>query len=53
MVLVTEPGKEKETIVRLARVGLDKVQGYLDGGFEAWKKSGEESDLIIDVEPMS
>ena len=49
--LVTEPGKEKETIIRLARVGFDKVQGYLDGGYETWKNAGEESDMIIDVEP--
>jgi len=50
MVLVTEPGKEKETVIRLARVGLDKVSGFLDGGFEAWKKAGEPIDMIIDVE---
>ncbi len=50
MLLVTEPGKEKETIVRLARVGFDKVIGYLDGGFVAWKNAGEPIDLIIDVE---
>lgn len=50
MLLVTEPGKEKESIVRLARVGLDKVEGYLDGSYDAWKNSGETSDMIIDVE---
>jgi hydroxyacylglutathione hydrolase len=50
MLLVTDPGKEKESIIRLARVGLDKVQGFLDGGYESWKKSGEESDMIINVE---
>lgn len=50
MLLVTEPGKEKESIIRLARVGLDKVQGFLDGGYETWKKNGEESDMIINVE---
>ena len=50
VLLVTEPGKEKETIVRLARVGFDKVKGYLSGGFEAWKNAGEKIDLIIDVE---
>ncbi len=50
MLLVTEAGKEKETIIRLARVGFDKVQGYLDGGFESWKNAGEEIDMIIDVE---
>ena len=50
ILLVTEPGKEKETIVRLARVGFDKVKGYLSGGYEAWKNAGEAIDLIIDVE---
>ncbi len=50
IMLVTEPGQEKETIVRLARVGFSKVTGYLDGGYEAWQKSGEETDMIIDVE---
>jgi glyoxylase-like metal-dependent hydrolase (beta-lactamase superfamily II)/rhodanese-related sulfurtransferase len=51
MLLVTEPGKEKETIIRLARVGFDKVQGHLQGGFEAWKNAGETIDIVIDVEP--
>ena len=50
IVLITEPGKEKETIVRLARVGFDKVQGYLDGGYETWKNAGEKIDIIINVE---
>jgi hydroxyacylglutathione hydrolase len=50
MMLVTETGMEKETIIRLARVGFSKVQGYVDGGFEAWKSAGEEIDLIIDIE---
>jgi hydroxyacylglutathione hydrolase len=51
MLLVTEQGKEKETIVRLARVGFDKVIGYLYGGFDAWENAGEKTDMIIDVEP--
>jgi hydroxyacylglutathione hydrolase len=51
ILLITEPGMEKQSIIRLARVGFDKVQGYLEGGFEAWKNAGEEIDLIIDVEP--
>ena len=50
MLLVTDPGKEKESIIRLARVGLDKVQGFLDGGYDSWKNSGEDSDIIINVE---
>jgi glyoxylase-like metal-dependent hydrolase (beta-lactamase superfamily II)/rhodanese-related sulfurtransferase len=50
LILVTEPGKERETIVRLARVGFDKIDGYLEGSYPAWLESGEAIDLIIDVE---
>lgn len=50
LLLVTEPGKEKETIVRLARVGFDKMEGYLDSGFPAWQAAGEKVDMVIDVE---
>ena len=50
IVLVTEPGKEKETIVRMARVGFDKIKGYLDGSYATWLNAGEEIDMIIDVE---
>ncbi len=50
MVLVTEPGKEEETVIRLSRVGFDKIQGYLKGGFDAWQAAGETVDIIIDVE---
>lgn len=50
LVLVTEAGKEKESITRLARVGIDNVQGYLEGGYEAWQNAGENIDLIIDIE---
>ncbi len=51
LVLVTENGMEAESITRLARVGIERVQGYLDGGIEAWQAAGESLDLIIDVDP--
>lgn len=51
ILLVTEEGKEKESIVRLARVGFSKMKGYLKGGIAAWKKAGELTDMIIDIEP--
>lgn len=50
IILVTEIGKEEETIVRLARVGFDKIEGYLEGGFETWINAGEEIDLVIDID---
>lgn len=51
ILLVTEHGKEKETVIRLARVGFSKISGYLEGGFEAWKAAGQQLDMIIDIEP--
>lgn len=50
LLLVTDDGMEKKTIIRLARVGFEKIDGYLEGGFEAWKASGEPIDMIINVE---
>ncbi len=50
IVLVTAPGEEKDSVVRLARVGFDKVKGFLDGGFATWMDAGEPIDMIIDVE---
>jgi hydroxyacylglutathione hydrolase len=50
MLLVTVPGKEKETVIRLARVGFSNIKGYLDGGVEEWIKADEPIDMIIDVE---
>lgn len=51
LVLVTDPGKEEESVVRLARVGFENVQGYLEGGLSTWIDAGEEIDMIIDIEP--
>ncbi|HLX92163.1 MAG TPA: MBL fold metallo-hydrolase [Puia sp.] len=51
IILVTEKGREKESVIRLARVGFDKMQGYLEGGFEAWKDAKEIYDMVINVEP--
>ncbi len=49
ILVVCENGKETETITRLSRVGFDNVLGYLDGGFDSWKKSNEEIDYINSV----
>ncbi|OYU56180.1 MAG: MBL fold metallo-hydrolase [Chitinophagaceae bacterium BSSC1] len=50
ILLVAEPGKEKESIVRLTRVGFEKFIGFLDGGYPTWVNAGEKIDMIIDVE---
>jgi len=50
ILLVTTPGEEKESVVRLARVGFSKMKGYLDGSFSAWQQAGLPIDMVIDVE---
>ncbi len=50
ILLVTEDGMEKETAVRLARVGFSKMMGFLQGGVAAWRAAGKDMDLIIDIE---
>lgn len=36
LVLVTEPGKEQESVLRLARVGYENVVGYVEGGVQGY-----------------
>ncbi len=46
ILLVTEPGREAETVERLSRVGYDNALGFLEGGITAWKEYGGEVDTI-------
>jgi hydroxyacylglutathione hydrolase len=50
IILVTEKGKEEESITRLTRIGYENILGYLEGGFEAWKQSGREFSIIENLE---
>ena len=49
LLIIAPEGREEETITRLSRVGFDRALGYLEGGFEAWRKSGKEYDMISGV----
>jgi rhodanese-related sulfurtransferase len=49
LLLITNEGAEEEAITRLSRVGFDGTLGYLDGGVEAWKKSGKEIDTVKSI----
>jgi glyoxylase-like metal-dependent hydrolase (beta-lactamase superfamily II)/rhodanese-related sulfurtransferase len=46
LLLIVDEGTEEEAITRLSRVGFDNVVGYLNGGFEAWKNGGQETDEV-------
>lgn len=50
ILIITEPGREEEVVTRLARVGYDYCIGFLEGGFEAWQRSGQEVDMIQQVD---
>jgi glyoxylase-like metal-dependent hydrolase (beta-lactamase superfamily II)/rhodanese-related sulfurtransferase len=50
ILFISEKGRENEVVTRLSRVGYDHSIGYLDGGFEVWKNSGEEVDQIEEIE---
>jgi hydroxyacylglutathione hydrolase len=49
ILIVAAEGREEEVVTRLARVGYDHAIGVLQGGFEAWKAAGKETDTITSV----
>ena len=49
LILVCDEGKEKESILRLARVGYDNVKGYLNGGVNAWKAAGHQVKTVHSI----
>ncbi|MBP7512296.1 MAG: MBL fold metallo-hydrolase [Bacteroidia bacterium] len=52
ILIVSEEGKEKEAVLRLARVGYEHVYGFLKGGFEAWLVQGKPIELVDSIEPQ-
>jgi glyoxylase-like metal-dependent hydrolase (beta-lactamase superfamily II)/rhodanese-related sulfurtransferase len=51
ILIVADPGREEEVIMRMARVGYDNPLGYLDGGFDAWIKAGKPIETIEEITP--
>jgi len=41
IVVIAEPGQEREAMIRLARVGLDQIKGYLNRGMQALASTPE------------
>jgi hydroxyacylglutathione hydrolase len=44
-----DPDQLRESQLRLARVGIERVDAYLDGGITGWHKAGYELDYIPQV----
>ncbi|WP_373516587.1 rhodanese-like domain-containing protein [Pricia sp.] len=49
ILLVAPKGSEEEAVTRLSRVGFDNTLGYLEGGFDAWKKAVMDYDSVSQV----
>lgn len=49
ILLVTDKGKEEESVLRLARVGYDNCVGYLKGGFDTWKTAKKPVETITSI----
>jgi hydroxyacylglutathione hydrolase len=49
ILVITDKGREEETITRLSRVGYDNTLGFLDGGIEAWSNAGKGTNMIESV----
>jgi hydroxyacylglutathione hydrolase len=46
ILLISDLGKEEDSVTRLSRVGFDRVIGHLKGGYDAWKSEGKETDQM-------
>jgi glyoxylase-like metal-dependent hydrolase (beta-lactamase superfamily II)/rhodanese-related sulfurtransferase len=50
IVVIADTGAQvDETVVRLARVGIENVKGYLAGGVQSWTDAGLPIDTITQV----
>jgi glyoxylase-like metal-dependent hydrolase (beta-lactamase superfamily II)/rhodanese-related sulfurtransferase len=49
LVVVCEPGTEKEIFTRLARTGFTHAHGFLEGGIDAWITSGGAVETLENI----
>lgn len=49
VIVANSDEKVAEAQLRLARVGLENLQGYLAGGMEAWREAGLEFDVVPQI----
>jgi glyoxylase-like metal-dependent hydrolase (beta-lactamase superfamily II)/rhodanese-related sulfurtransferase len=49
IIVADDPAQVDEAVMRLARVGIESVKGYLDGGMYAWDKAGLESTAVKQI----
>ena len=50
IILITEEGKEKESISRMLRIGFENIKGYLEGGMQTWLASERKIEKINSID---
>jgi len=53
IIVVADAGREVEAMTRLARVGFERIAGWLEGGMQAWRSAGGEVASIPQVPPSA
>jgi len=51
VIVVAAPGRNEESVTRLARVGYENVIGWLEGGMNAWRNTGGEVQAVPQMSP--
>lgn len=49
LIVAESEDRINEAVLRLARVGIETVKGYLSGGIEAWRAAGLEAAIVPQV----
>jgi rhodanese-related sulfurtransferase len=50
IIVIADTGAQvDETVVRLARVGIENVKGYLEGGVESWRAAGLPVEALTQI----
>jgi len=53
LMVVAYDHKQKEAVTRLARIGYERIAGWLEGGMGAWRAAGGEMAVTPQVDPAS
>src|SRR5262249_23193666 len=49
VIVAGDESKVDEAVIRLARVGIENVKGYLAGGMDAWRRAGLDVATITQI----
>jgi hydroxyacylglutathione hydrolase len=49
VIVADDESKVAEAVMRLARVGIENVKGYLAGGMDAWRRAGLGMSVIAQI----